>query len=79
MNARRFLVWSMILIGFGLQALAYLALAAPLGTPTDVSFSEPRMPFAALVFIVGVGMVFAAAIVYELLPDRWLRRRKPQR
>jgi hypothetical protein len=70
MNVRRFLVWSMILLGFGLQALAYLVLAAPLGTPRDVSYSEPRMPFAALVFIIGVGMVFSAAIVYEVLPDR---------
>lgn len=79
MNVRRFVAWSMILVGFGLQALAYLVLAAPLGTPKDVSYSEPRMPFAALVFIVGVGMVFSAAIVYEVLPDRWLNRRTPER
>lgn len=70
MSARRVVTWVMILLGFGLQALAYLALAAPIGRPTDVSFSEPRMPFAPLLFIVGVGMVFASAIVYELLPDR---------
>jgi hypothetical protein len=67
---RRFIVWAMILIGFALQAVAYLALAAPIGKPTDVSFSEPRMPYAPLLFIVGVGIVFSAAIVYELLPDR---------
>lgn len=70
MNARRIAVWAMILVGFGLQGLAYLVLAAPLGRQADVSFSEPRMPFAALVFIVGVGLVFASAIVYEVLPDR---------
>ena len=70
MSARRVVTWVMILLGFGLQALAYLALAAPIGRPTDVSFSEPRMPFAPLLFIIGVGMVFASAIVYELLPDR---------
>jgi hypothetical protein len=75
MNVRRFLVWGMVLVGFGLQAVAYLVFAAPLGTPTDVSHSEPRVPFAALLFIVGVGMVFSAAIVYEVLPDRWLERR----
>ena len=70
MSLRRVAVWIMILAGFGLQALAYLALAAPIGRPTDVSFSEPRVPFAPLLFIIGVGMVFASAIVYELLPDR---------
>lgn len=76
MNARRLLVLGMILVGFALQGLAYLVLAAPLGRPTDVSYSEPRMPFAALLFIVGVGMVFASAIVYELLPDRRPGRRQ---
>lgn len=70
MNTRRVVTWAMILIGFALQAVAYLFLAAPLGRPTDVSFSEPRLPFAPLLFIIGVGMVFASAIVYELLPDR---------
>lgn len=69
MNVRRFTVWAMVLIGFGLQAVAYFALAAPIGKPTDVSFSEPRVPFAPLLFIVGVGIVFSSAIVYELLPD----------
>jgi hypothetical protein len=72
---RRILTFGLILVGFALQAIAYLALAAPIGQPTDVSFSEPRMPFAPLVFIVGVGMVFASAIVYELLPDRRRRDR----
>ena len=70
MNVRRFIVWAMVLIGFGLQAVAYFALAAPIGKPTDVSFSEPRVPFAPLLFIVGVGIVFSSAVVYELLPDR---------
>lgn len=67
---RRFLTWAFVLIGFGLQPLAYFALAAPIGRPTDVSFSEPRVPFAPLLFILGVVLVFSAALVYELLPDR---------
>jgi hypothetical protein len=67
---RRILTWTFIIAGFGLQALAYAVLAAPIGRPTDVSFSEPRLPFAPLLFIVGVGLVFSAALVYELLPDR---------
>ena len=78
MNTSRIVVWAMILIGFALQALSYLVLAAPIGRPVDVSYSEPRMPFAALVFIVGVGLVFASAIVYELLPDRRKPRTNPE-
>jgi hypothetical protein len=70
MTTRRVLTWAMIVIGFALQAVAYLLLAAPLGRPTDVSFSEPRLPYAPLLFIIGVGLVFASAIVYELLPGR---------
>jgi uncharacterized membrane protein YidH (DUF202 family) len=78
MNARRVVTISMILLGFALQALAYFLLAAPIGRPTDVSYSEPRVPFAALVFIFGVGTVFASAIVYEVLPDRKKDRTSPE-
>ena len=63
---RSIVVLGMILLGFAMQGVSYLLLAAPLGRPADVSYSEPRMPYAALVFILGVGMVFASAIVYEL-------------
>ncbi|MBI2568644.1 MAG: hypothetical protein HYV63_16605 [Candidatus Schekmanbacteria bacterium] len=61
---------SMVLGGFFLQALSYFFLAAPLGIPTGVEYSNPRLPFAPAIFIAGVMLVFIAAIVYELLPDR---------
>lgn len=77
MNARRLVVLAMILGGFALQAVAYFALAAPLGKPTNVSYSEPRLPFAPLLFIIGVCMVFSSALVYELLPDRRKDRSAP--
>lgn len=67
---RRVVVLGMILLGFAMQGVSYFLLAAPLGRPADVSYSEPRMPYAALVFILGVGMVFASAIVYELRKER---------
>jgi hypothetical protein len=67
---RRGIVVLMVVVGFVLQATAFFFLAAPLGTPTAVRFSEPRLPFAPLLFIVGVVLVFSAALVYELLPDR---------
>lgn len=64
-------IWVAVLVagGFALQLVSYFFLAAPLGIPVDESFSNPRMPFAAALFVVGVIMVFTAALVYELLPE----------
>jgi uncharacterized membrane protein len=67
---RVFLTVLMIVLGFVLQAVSYFYLAAPLGIPTGPAFSEPRVPFAPLIFIVGVMLVFLAAVVYELIPDK---------
>ena len=60
----------MVVLGFAIQAVSFFFLAAPLGLPTDESFSNPRVPFAPLIFIVGVMIVFLAAVVYELLPEK---------
>lgn len=60
----------MIVLGFALQAVSYFYLAAPLGIPSSPAYSDPRMPFAPLLFIIGVMLVFLAAVVYELLPDK---------
>jgi hypothetical protein len=67
---RRLITLSMVAAGFALQAVAYLLLAAPIGSPDDPRISSPRMPFAPMVFIAGVMLVFLAAVAYELLPDR---------
>lgn len=63
-------VVAMVLVGFALQVLSYFFLAAPLGHPTSPVYSNPRVPFAPAVFILGVMLVFLAAVVYELLPER---------
>lgn len=60
----------MVIGGFALQALSYFLLAAPLGKPTSPAFSDPRLPFAPALFIAGVALVFLAAVVYEILPER---------
>jgi len=60
----------LVLGGFALQAVSYFVLAAPLGIPTSEAFSNPRVPFAAGFFVLGVMLVFIAALVYELIPDR---------
>ncbi|MFQ5594958.1 MAG: hypothetical protein ACE5HA_12505 [Anaerolineae bacterium] len=60
----------MVIGGFALQAVSYFLLAAPLGKPTSPFYSNPRVPFAPTLFILGVMLVFLAAVVYELLPER---------
>jgi hypothetical protein len=60
----------MVAGGFLLQAVSYFFLAAPLGKPVSPAFSDPRVPFAPALFIAGVVLVFLAAVVYELLPER---------
>ncbi len=67
---RRTITLALIVTGFAIQAVSYLFLAAPIGTPTSVRFSNPRLPFAPALFVLGVILVFVAAVVYELLPDR---------
>jgi hypothetical protein len=68
---RRTLTLVFVIGGFALQAISYFFLAAPLGTPVNEAFSNPRVPFAALLFVLGVMAVFLAAVVYELLPERY--------
>jgi len=57
-----------VLVGVVLAVVSYVFMAAPLGIAEDESFSNPRVPFAATVFVIGIGLVFVAAAVYELLP-----------
>lgn len=65
----------MVVGGFALQAVSYFLLAAPWGTPpSSPVFSNPRVPFAPGLFIIGVMIVFLAAVVYELLPEREARK-----
>ena len=67
---RVFLALLMIVLGFTLQAVSYFYLSAPLGIPSSPVYSDPRLPFAPLIFIIGVMLVFLAAVVYELMPDK---------
>ena len=67
---RKTLSWLMVVGGFGLQAVSYFMFAAPIGNGAGEALSNPRVPFAALYFVLGVMVVFLAAVVYELLPDK---------
>ena len=67
---RRIVTLTLVALGFGLQVVSYVFLAAPVGRPAGVRFSEPRFAFAPSLFILGVMLVFLAAVAYELMPDR---------
>lgn len=68
---RRTITVLMIVGGSALMVVSYFFLAAPFGAPAEgIQISDPRMPFAPLLFILGVALVFGAAVVYELLPER---------
>ncbi|MBI4307621.1 MAG: hypothetical protein HY684_02320 [Chloroflexi bacterium] len=57
-------------IGVVLAAASYLFLAAPLGLPVSEGSSNPRVPFAVGLFVLGVVLALLSAVVYELLPER---------
>ena len=65
---RNFWTFGLVIVGFVLQIMSYFYWAAPVGVPTSPVYSNPVVPFAALIFVMGVMMVFIAAVVYELLP-----------
>ncbi len=67
---RTSVTWLIISVGFAIQAVSYFLLATPLGSPDSPVYSNPRVPFAPLIFILGVMLVFLAAVVYELMPDK---------
>lgn len=67
---RKTLTLLLVVAGFVLQAVSYFLWAAPLGIPANEAFSNPRVPFAPGLFVLGVILVFLAAVVYELLPER---------
>jgi uncharacterized membrane protein YedE/YeeE len=65
------LTFAMVAVGIGLMAVSYLFLAAPWGfPPSSVEYSDPRVPFAPTLFILGVVVLFLAAVAYELVPER---------
>lgn len=65
---RRATTVTMLVLGFALMLVGYLA-AAPWGA-SSVADSNPTFTGAPLVFILGIVLVVAAAVLYEILPDK---------
>ena len=57
-----------LLTGLALAVAGFL-LAAPIGATDGPAISDPRMPFAPAIFVLGVILAFGSAVVYELVPD----------
>ncbi len=71
MTSRGALAVGLAVIGFVIQFVSFLFLAAPWGfPPSSPEHSDPVLPFAPLIFIAGVMLVFIAGILYEVLPSR---------
>ena len=66
---RAAITWLSVVIGLALMSVSYFFLAAPWGA-AGVRNSDPRVPFAPGIFVIGVMLVFGGALLYELLPDR---------
>lgn len=68
---RMFITRVFLFGGIGLAAFSFF-LAIP---PEDFG-SAPRMPFAAVTFILGVISAFLSAVVFEILPQKNRRLEK---
>lgn len=71
---RRTLTLASIALGVLLMVVSYFFLGAPWGTES-VANSDPRLPFAPALFVLGVIFLFGSAVIYELLPDGQGRER----
>ncbi len=69
-------VFLLTLLGGLALAIVGFLLSAPLGPATSPAISNPRLPFAPTIFVLGVAVLFASAVVYELFPDKSGRKKQ---
>ena len=65
---RRTITIGLVVVGFVLMVLGFLT-AAPWGS-SSVADSNPVILGAPILFLLGIVSVVAAAVLYEVLPDR---------
>lgn len=66
---RKWLFILTLAVGFVMTVAGFL-LAAPIGPTLSPVISNPRLPFAPVIFILGVMVMFLSAVVYELIPSK---------
>ena len=69
MRRRTALFVSTLALGLMLAVLGIM-LSAPIGPTSSPVYSNPRVDFAPLMFVLGVTLMFASAVVYEITPDK---------
>lgn len=69
MRRRTALFVSTLAVGLVLAVLG-VVLSAPIGMPDSPNVSDPRVEFAPAMFVLGVTLMFASAVVYEVVPDK---------
>ena len=67
MRKRMFILTLMVGI---ILAVVGFSLTAPLGPTAGPIYSEPRVQFAPLMFLVGIIITLLSPVVYELFPDK---------
>lgn len=60
----------LVLLGGLAFAVAGFMLSAPIGPTTSPVISNPTLPFAPALFVLGVVLVFVSVVVYELVPSK---------
>ena len=65
---RKTMFWLTLLAGLTLAIVGFV-LAAPIGPAVDPAISNPRLPFAPTIFVLGILLLLSSAAVYELMPD----------
>ncbi len=66
----RMTLFLLALLGGLILVVTGFVLSAPIGPTTGPVYSNPRVPFAPGIFMLGVVLMFFSAVVYELVPDR---------
>lgn len=66
---RRTVTYALLIGGFVLMVVSYFLLATPWGT-ASVANSDPRVPFAATMFIIGVVAAIGSAVAYDVIHDK---------
>ncbi len=62
---RKLVTTIMIVAGLGLMILSYTAMATP-QCNTSVACSNPKVSFAAGIFVIGIVLSFSSAVFYSV-------------
>jgi len=69
MNTRTIVTSLMVLLGVGIMVVSYAFMATP-ACNTSVVCSNPPVPFAAGIFVLGILIAFSSGIFYTVYKGR---------